>query len=72
MTQQISIEAAYGEFESKAVELFKENVLLRARLKELEQANKELRENIPAESPSPEPAAAYPVEAGYEPGRSGI
>lgn len=65
MGQQISIEAALESYRRRAEELFHENVLLRARVQELEQA-------APAESLLPEPAAAYPGDAVYEPGHSGI
>lgn len=69
MAQQISIEAALESYKQRAATLLHENVLLTARVSELEAEVVRLQ---PQDLPAAEPAATYPVEAGYEPGRSGI
>lgn len=53
MGQQISLEAALAGFRRKAADLLDENVLLGARITELEEENARLREAPPADQSSP-------------------
>lgn len=69
MAQQISIEAALESYKQRAATLLHENVLLTARVSELEAEVVRLQ---PQDPPAAEPVGNYPVDAGYEPGRSGI
>ena len=68
MGQQISIEAALESYRQRAATLLHENVLLTARVSELEAEVDRLQ---PKDSEATaEPAAPYSGETGY--GRSGI
>lgn len=69
MGQQIGIEAALDSYRRRAEELFHENVLLKARMGELEAEVAQLQ---PQDLSAVEPVGAYPGDAGYEPGQSGI
>lgn len=69
MAQKISIEAALESYKERAATLLHENVLLTARVSELEAEVARLQ---PQDSPAVEPVGTYPGEVGYEPGRSGI
>lgn len=69
MAQQISIEAALDSYKERAATLLHENVLLTARVRELEAENAQLQ---PQDGPAVEPVGTYPAEVGYEPSHSGI
>ncbi len=59
--RQISIETALDGYRASATDLFHENVLLRARLKEVEAEAEQLRGQPPT-GPSAETHLAGPVE----------
>ena len=66
MAQQISIEAALDSYKERAATLLHENVLLTARVRELEAENAQLQPQDP-----PVEGARH-AEVEYEPGHSGI
>lgn len=69
MGQQISIEAALESYRQRAATLLHENVLLTARVGELEAEVDRLQPQDPS---APQPVGTYPADVDYEPGHSGI
>lgn len=69
MGQQISVEAAYQSAQERAGELLRENILLKARVTELEKETEQLRAQqeqaapYPSAESEPVPRAVYPVES---------